>query len=349
MNIQALADLRAVCTYLPPSARQRAVCSRESTLGIQVYHLALTQHISGKNGLKTDSTKLTDSSLCRFDFAPLAPYLVRTPFVVRNHCLLFHRVSVGFVEATLYNLLACLPVCMVKCMPDVVPANNMPLQEAAMNPSNLFKVIGLILSLFPLSGLALTVDDLDRFVDNDLTTLDTVTGLEWLDVNLTVGVSYFTVEEQFLPGGDLEGYRHATENEIQDVFSAFDFPLYGSMIADNANVRLFIDLFGGISESWRDAVHGWADGQGRYENIPGRDYSMVPLYGLSARTDGDVYIVAGETMNNPSLAYPGIGSFVVRHSPNHQIVPEIDAASAPMALSLLLLVVLARREQRRRQ
>lgn len=45
-------------------------------------------------------------------------------------------------------------------------------------------------------------------------TLDTVSGLEWLDLSLTKGMSYSTVESKTEAGGSFEGWRLPTEAEV---------------------------------------------------------------------------------------------------------------------------------------
>jgi hypothetical protein len=211
-----------------------------------------------------------------------------------------------------------------------------------MNQSNVFKLIGLILCLFPLSSLAIPIVDPSRFVDNGRITLDTVTGFEWLDVNLTEGISYYGLKEQFKPGGDFEGYRHATEREVQELFSGFNFgELSGTRPIDD-NVLLFIDLFGNISTDARLAwVHGWVNGEGL-------SVSKLPMYNVSVSYESGLAHVSGDqTGQKRDIPTKGVGSFVVRADPNE--VPEIDASSAPIALSLLLLTVLMRRERRVRR
>lgn len=45
------------------------------------------------------------------------------------------------------------------------------------------------------------------------------TGLYWLDVNLTINRSYNDVSSQFGVGGDFAGYRYASGNEVNTLFS----------------------------------------------------------------------------------------------------------------------------------
>lgn len=49
-------------------------------------------------------------------------------------------------------------------------------------------------------------------------TNDTATGLEWLDLTFTNGLSYNFVSTQFGSGGQFEGFRYATSLEVDTLF-----------------------------------------------------------------------------------------------------------------------------------
>lgn len=51
--------------------------------------------------------------------------------------------------------------------------------------------------------------------------LDTATGIEWLEVTKTAGLSYSEVSAQFANGGDFEGWRYATGSELNDMMSRY--------------------------------------------------------------------------------------------------------------------------------
>jgi len=52
----------------------------------------------------------------------------------------------------------------------------------------------------------------------DTITLDTDTNLQWLDVDLTANRSFDDVAAQLGPGGEFEGFRHATVDEIMTLW-----------------------------------------------------------------------------------------------------------------------------------
>ena len=51
-------------------------------------------------------------------------------------------------------------------------------------------------------------------IDQGITTLDTATGLVWLDVTRSFSRPYNDVTANFAPGGDFYGYRYATQAEM---------------------------------------------------------------------------------------------------------------------------------------
>jgi len=74
----------------------------------------------------------------------------------------------------------------------------------------------LILSFSQIAAVTVHAQSL---VDQGDTTLDPNTGLEWLDVNLTTNRSFSDISLEFGPGGDFEGFRHATPQELVTLFT----------------------------------------------------------------------------------------------------------------------------------
>ena len=60
---------------------------------------------------------------------------------------------------------------------------------------------------------------------DDLITQDTVTGLLWLDVSETYGTPFDTVSAEFGTGGQFEGFRYATDAEVENLWSNFGIDL----------------------------------------------------------------------------------------------------------------------------
>lgn len=60
---------------------------------------------------------------------------------------------------------------------------------------------------------------------DNLLTQDTVSGLQWLDLTVTYGLTHDFVSGQLGAGGQFEGFRYATDAEVQDLWSNFGIDL----------------------------------------------------------------------------------------------------------------------------
>jgi hypothetical protein len=73
-----------------------------------------------------------------------------------------------------------------------------------------------------------------QIVDNGSETLDSSTGLVWLDVSLTVNRSFVYVNSQFGPGGEFDGWRYATADEVRTFWTNAGIPvLTGAFVTEN--------------------------------------------------------------------------------------------------------------------
>ena len=71
--------------------------------------------------------------------------------------------------------------------------------------------------------------------EDKLLLLDTDTGLEWLDLPLTAGMSVSEVLSQMSPGGTLEGFRYATSDEVHALFQSAQIPDLNTWSMGNYN------------------------------------------------------------------------------------------------------------------
>ena len=83
-------------------------------------------------------------------------------------------------------------------------------------------------------------------IDNGTITTDDRTGLEWLDLTDTVGMSYDQVTAQMIDGGSLAGWSYATSSQIASFFdSAGGNGIYtGWSTANNGVVDRIAALWG---------------------------------------------------------------------------------------------------------
>ena len=81
--------------------------------------------------------------------------------------------------------------------------------------------------------------------DDGLLTLDTATGLKWLDLTQTdLELSYNQMLVQLGPGGTFEGFRHATEAEVVTISTNADIDAAAFEIVNLAPVTNFQALVG---------------------------------------------------------------------------------------------------------
>ena len=82
----------------------------------------------------------------------------------------------------------------------------------------------ILLMIFSNSSYSALVNSDWKITGDDLITLDTDTGLGWLDLTETNGLSYNYVSSQLNMGGNFEGFRFASLLEFQDLFNKFGLP-----------------------------------------------------------------------------------------------------------------------------
>ncbi len=71
--------------------------------------------------------------------------------------------------------------------------------------------------------LSLSLSTNAAIIDMDYYTVDTDTGLNWLDVTMTAGLSRDNVNSMLVEGGALEGFRYATASELDQLIINFGY------------------------------------------------------------------------------------------------------------------------------
>ena len=114
---------------------------------------------------------------------------------------------------------------------------------------------------FNVNASIISVDRLSAG-DNQITQ-DDVSGLEWLDLTVTTNLTYLEVGNLiYEPGGELEGWRKATRQEISGFFDAFggDSAYYEAGLSTQNN-----GLFQAVAPFWGDIdaeLYGGPIGEG---------------------------------------------------------------------------------------
>jgi hypothetical protein len=144
-------------------------------------------------------------------------------------------------------------------------------------------------------------------------TLDTTTGLEWLDVPLSTNLTFAQVTAKSLPGGMYAGLRHATGSELTRLFQDAGIPVIGDLTigGQQLNYPIAGELIALVGATRFQGT--FAETLGFYDSaVPGTtadiDFffsSQAPAYLVS--------VTAGS--RNPSVPWPQIGHWLVREVP----------------------------------
>lgn len=184
-------------------------------------------------------------------------------------------------------------------------------------------------------------------IDNGSTTIDSDTGLEWLDITETVGLSYNAVLSSAFIISD--GYRYASEAEVLELYNnaggtgtqAVEF-----RPENTAPAILLLDLMGctsylvgnpcdGTPEDWSTAMWGTSSQYiGLIDNHP---------------TDG-VLATRWQPHANDEVSFRAdVGSFLVRGNvlPRPQLTPVPTLSGLSLTLLVLLLGLVGFRAVRR--
>lgn len=191
-------------------------------------------------------------------------------------------------------------------------------------------------SVFATAGSphAALISTSDGVFGADSVTLDTATGLEWLDLTLSINRSYNDVSANFGVGGDFEGWRYATAADLVTLFTNAGFPpFYYSSPATPAMLAL-IQMFGatyadtfGAQSGLDTYTDGFFDDGNPFDPVSHalldhdlRDYGGGPINVERAALSGP--------NGDPALGTPWEGSWLVRAG-------EATAVPEPGSLALL--------------
>lgn len=182
-------------------------------------------------------------------------------------------------------------------------------------------------------------------IDHGTYTTDTASGLEWLDVTATEGMTVGYVSGQLGFGGQFQSWRYATENELNQLFqNAGGNPaLQGDYIAHEGIVDLMIGLlgdtfcdprlklgiscftFGGIKFTY--GFLSDVDIQGNNYIGSFSDYDNCPA--APAACAGAIFMTHS-FIRAPDAGFGWVGSFLVRST-------EPTAVPEPLTLPLIII------------
>ena len=151
----------------------------------------------------------------------------------------------------------------------------------------------------------------------DSLTIDTSTGLAWLDVNLGTGLSYEQVLADTQPGGLFSGFRYATAPEVLALYVSAGIPGFGYYPLSTPSIPAFMSLVGTT-----ESINGYpgivalsATSSGGAQDAPAvyaTGYNGTEMYWVN----GGGYNGSGGTAYGPTTSYPGLGSWLVTSVPD---------------------------------
>ena len=169
----------------------------------------------------------------------------------------------------------------------------------------------LIGSVWSVPGQVLVSADDPRFGPNSLT-VDTRTGLTWLDLPLSSDFSYLQAEAATQSGGRFVGFRHATVLEVLSLYNSAGFG-EGLVAQSDPNYPNAVALMSMIGETYPGAVVGVSG------TLNGRGQALAPWIGYSSfnNVDGIMITTSRQLPGTYSALYdldihfPTVGNWLV--------------------------------------
>lgn len=183
-------------------------------------------------------------------------------------------------------------------------------------------------------------------IDNGNTTIDTATGLEWLDLTLTQGVSYNAIVIDGFGGYAAQGYVHATTEQLCGLFGSLGDDMSGctaptqtlefALMQPNAD-ELTMLLGVTISDEFRTGAYGIFDS--------GNASTTVGLGCVDAGSTGGCSFTPSTPSTTRNLLW-GTTDNAITSAGNWLVKPvPISAAVWLFGSGLLGLIGLARRKK----
>ena len=186
--------------------------------------------------------------------------------------------------------------------------------------TTLAALVSLLLTGLPAKANLIEATD-PRFGVNSLT-VDTMTGLAWLDLTASAGLSYQQVLADTQPGGIYSGFRFATAPEVLNLYTSAGIPGIGYYPLSAPPILTLISLIGATG-----TFNGQPGMIGLSATAASFDSQYAPAIYATGVSGIQEYWVNGGGYNSGGTAYgvttsyPELGSWLVSS------VPESSDAS----------------------
>ncbi len=149
-------------------------------------------------------------------------------------------------------------------------------------------------------------------------TYDTETGLSWLDVTITGGLSYEDVSSEIEPGGHYESFHYATEADIRALWSHAGFNDGDHLPAEPGVTTLMLLMGRTYMGKGSTALT-----TGLYDDLASLPFESDAEFGTYGPIEGPTRSLAEfYHVIPPTQTYSSVGSFLVTESPPPQVIPE---------------------------
>lgn len=185
-----------------------------------------------------------------------------------------------------------------------------------IRPIILAATILLFLEALPAEALLYLTSD--PTFGTDSVTVDTSTGLGWLSLSKSVGLSYDQVLTDTQPGGLFSGYRFATEQEVMTLYLSAGIPGPGYYPLSSPSIQSLISMVGPTFSQFGYPALGafTATTSTTPEDPQPQECAQIYASGLNSTVD---YLVTGPNFIllsvNPTLGRPDMGSWLVKEVP----------------------------------
>ena len=136
--------------------------------------------------------------------------------------------------------------------------NNYLKMKKHMFKYSIFYLFNLLLMTWISQASASLVLDDWNTLDDRLIVRDERTGLEWLNLGLTTGLSFNQVNAQLGAGGSYQGFRFATLEEVESLYISADiFGSHSNLVGDETEKQKVVNFIDMIGETERNSGSGY--------------------------------------------------------------------------------------------
>ena len=152
-------------------------------------------------------------------------------------------------------------------------------------------------------------------VGDNLVTRDTASGLDWLDLTITDGMSYDQVISKLLPGGQFDGFRLATSAEVITLWRNFGIDLSQSALWQTSGYNPLLDVavtFLGSTYNTDPITYPYGGADGITSDVPPFGLLLHDVLGATYYSGFTYYYRDNNVARTDSGGYINSGAYLVQ-------------------------------------